>query len=118
MVNAKLVLGFGLYWAICFLFYVFAHPYIAGFTFHSGNSIVLISNDATMLGPINIEPGGFLGSLWSFIKLAFQGLLFAFFGMGLPISTPLWAQMVISTWQFIVFMMGVVLILGVIPGEG
>lgn len=46
----------------------------------------------------------------------FNSLLFVFFGFNLPFGTPFWLQLIISVWQFIVFIMGVVLIVGLVPG--
>ena len=47
----------------------------------------------------------------------FNSLLFVFFGFNLPSGTPFWLQLIISVWQFVVFIMGIVLFAGLIPGE-
>jgi hypothetical protein len=118
LVNAKLALGFGLYWAICFLFYMMAMPYInAHYVASIGANISLASTPSnTTFINIDFTPG-FIGGLWALIKEAFSALGFVFFGLGLPSGTPLFIQLIISTWQFIVLIMGIVLVLGVIPGE-
>ena len=106
--NLKFAVGFVIYWLLLAAFYTFGSQYLTGVTVNNQNDY----NVTVGYTPGNISNPGFYAYAGGGLTQLWNTLLFVFFGLGLPASTPAFMQILLALIQTAVSTIGILVIFG------